>query len=136
MRNLSILLSLVTIILFSCNTQKDEDKIVGKWKIIEFEANTTAFPQVLLDEAKVEVFSRTYSYRKDHTFTIKSNLVPNGEQGIWELTTEKKTIKMTYPTGSRQSQEIYLLDALSSNTMKWTQDFKERGSISLVLEKE
>ncbi len=131
-----ILLSLVTIILFSCNTQKDEDKIVGKWKIIEFEANTTAFPQVLLDEAKVEVFSRTYSYRKDHTFTIKSNLIPDGEQGIWELTTEKKAIKMTYPAGSRQSQEIYRIDALSSNTMKWTQDFKERGSISLVLEKE
>lgn len=136
MRNLSILLSIFTIILFSCNGSKDEDKIIGTWRTIEFEANTTAFPQVLLDEAKVEVFSRTYSYRKDHTFTIKSNLVPNGEQGIWELTTEKKTIKMTYPAGSRQSQEIYLLDALSNNTMKWTQDFKERGSISLVLEKE
>ena len=134
MRNILILLSIVTMISYSCNPPKDD--IVGKWKIIEFEANTTAFPQVLIDEAKVEVFSRTYSYRKDHTFTIKSNLIPDGEQGRWEITTEKKTIKMTYPAGSRQSQEIYLLDALSSNTMKWTQDFKERGSISLVLEKE
>ncbi len=136
MRNMVILLSLVTIILFSCNAQKDKDKIVGKWRIIEFEANTTAFPQVLLDEAKVEVFSRTYSFRKDQTFTIKSNLIPNGEQGIWKLTNEKKNIKMTYPPGSRQSQEVYLINILNSNSMKWTQDFKERGSISLVLEKE
>jgi len=136
MRNMLILLSLVTIIFSSCGPQKDEDKIIGKWKIIDFEANTTAFPQVVLDEAKVEVFSRTYSFREDQTFTIKSNLIANGEQGIWELTNENKSIKMKYPPGSRQSQEVYLIDIMSSNSMKWTQDFKERGSVSMVLEKE
>lgn len=131
-----IMLSLVTIIFSSCGPQEDEDKIIGTWKIIEFEANTTAFPQVVLDEAKVEVLSRTYSFRKDQTFTIKSNLIPDEEEGIWELMNEKKTIKMTYPPGSRQSQETYRIDTLSSNSMKWTQDFKERGSVSLIMEKE
>ncbi len=135
MKKMSILLSLVTIMFCSCNSQEKEDVIIGSWKVIQFDANTTLAP-AMIEGAKAEAITRIYSFQNDSTFNMKSKLRPDGELGKWEIDLEKKIIKMTYRPGAKQTKETYTLDILNGESMKWTQDLKEHGSVSMTLKKE
>ncbi len=134
MKKTILLLVLITISIYGFG-QINKEEIVGTWKIIDFSANTPELSPSLINGAKEEALSSVYTFKIDYTFNMTSNYISNGEGGKWEITSEKVLV-MIYDSGREQNKEIYQIEILKDNSMKWKQDLEELGTISMTLKKE
>ncbi len=135
MKHNLILLSILAILFCSCSAQINKDEIIGTWKVVEFHTVAPTLSLALIEGAKGEALSSTYSFRKDKTFSMKSNIVSNGEDGNYEFLSDN-VIEMTFTSTKHKSKSEYHLELVNDNLMKWTQDLGELGSFSMKLKKE
>ncbi len=136
MKKIINLLSLVTILFCSCNSQINENKIIGNWKVIEFDTNTPTLSSGVIETAKIEALSTQYSFEKDKSFSMKSNFNSNGKSGNYKYLSKKKTFQMTYSSDGVKTLQEYQIESLNGDLMKWTQEMGNLGSISMTLKKE
>jgi hypothetical protein len=134
MKHILILLSIVAILFCSCSAQINKDEIIGTWKVIEFKTVTPTLSLALIEGAKVEALSSTYSFQKNKTFRMKSNIISSGEDGNYEFLSGK-IIEMTITSEGHKTKAEYHLELLSGNLMKWTQDMGDLGNLSMTLKK-
>lgn len=130
-----ILLSVVAILFYSCSAQINKDEIIGTWKVVEFKTVTPTLSFALIEGAQGEALSSTYSFQKNKTFRMNSNIIFNGEDGNYEFLSGN-VIEMTFTSEEHKTKAEYHLELLSDNLMKWTQDLGELGSLSMTLKKE
>ena len=136
MKKLVALLSLAMFLIYSCNSQINEGDLVGNWKVIEFRADMPDLSPALIEGAKSEALSSSYSFLEGNTFNMKSDIIYNGEGGKYELISGKKVIKMTYNPGGDKDLEEYEIQSLDSKSMIWSQDMGDLGTLSMTLKKE
>ena len=136
MKKIINLLSLVTILFCSCDSQINENKIIGNWKVIEFDTDTPTLSSGIIDAAKIEALSTQYSFEKDKSFSMKSKIISDGKSGNYKYLSKKKTFQMTYSSDGVKTLQEYQIESLSDDLMKWTQEMGDLGSISMTLKKE
>jgi hypothetical protein len=135
---MNIIKSLVVVfslLLLGCGNKLEEEELIGKWTVSEFEAKTPQFSQALINGARNEVLSTTYSFYGDKTFSIKSKLVSNGKNGKFEYLADSNLLILTY-SDLENSPVKFKIEALSEKSLKWTQDLGEIGSLKYFLKKE
>jgi len=136
MKKITFQLALLTILLWSCKAQINENELIGTWKVIEFNSDTPELSPRIIESAKVEALSSFYSFQNEKTFTKKSDYYSGGIKGKYQFIVENSLIKMISDTGNGNEIEEYRIESLNSNSMTWTQDMGELGSLSMTLEKE
>jgi len=135
MKKIINLLSLVTILFCSCNSQINENEIIGNWKVIEFDTNTPTLSSGVIEAAKIEALSTQYSFEKDKSFSMKSNFISDGKSGNYKYLSKKKTFQMAYSSDGVKTLQEYQIESLNGDLMKWTQEMGDLGSISMTLKK-
>ncbi len=135
MKHNLILLSILAILFCSCSAQINKDEIIGTWKVVEFHTVTPTLSLALIEGAKGEALSSTYSFQKNKTFSMKSDIVFNGEDGNYKISSGN-VIEMTFTSTEHKTKSEYHLELVNDKLMKWTQDLGELGSLSMTLKKE
>ena len=136
MKKIINLLSLVTILICSCDSKINENKIIGNWKVIEFNTDTPTLSSGITETAKIEALSTQYSFEKDKSYSMKSKINSDGKSGTYNYVSKKKTFQMTYSSDGVKTLQEFQIESLSDDLMKWTQKMGDLGSISMTLKKE
>ena len=132
----NIILILVVVLFYNCNSKIDENQIIGHWKVVEFRLNTPELSPILIEATKKETLSSNYSFQKNKTFKMKSGYNSNGKSGKFKFTSKTRTFEMIYNSGNKNDIEKYQVVSLDANFMKWTQNIEGIGSLSMTLKRE
>ncbi len=136
MKKVLLMLILVMALLPSCGAQIDINDLPGTWQVVDFEANVQFLSAELIKAAEEEALSCVYTFTNDNNFSMRSSFISNGEGGVWSYSAEDNTIQMTYKPGGQQTQELYTVEYLNSNSMKWTQYMEGFGTLTMMLIKD
>lgn len=131
-----ITLTLIAVLLSSCSAQINIGDLPGTWQVVNFVANTPIISAELTESAKAIALSSVYTFKEDSTFEMSSDFVPKGESGNWQFLAKEGMIRMDYKPGGQVTLEEYKLELLTANTMRWTQDMGDLGTLTMVLKKE
>ena len=129
---ISIIISLV---LFSCNSNVDADKITGNWKITSFKANIPELNPEIIKLGEEEALSTNYLFRKDHSFQMISAIFPKGIKGKWEIDQQQNMLTLTAENSENTKPQIQKIIYLDSQNMQWEQTLEGLGTIRMALER-
>lgn len=130
-----LLLFMITGIFNSCIGQIKQSELIGKWKVVHFEANTpTLSPEIILD-AKKEALSSIYQILENNKSILASSYYNRERKGTWKFNEDTQELIFNHDVNSDMGLETSKIIYLTGNMMKWTQDLGELGSITMVLEK-
>lgn len=136
MRHIILTLALIISTLLNSCAQINTNDLPGTWQVVSFTANTPSISPLLIKDVETEALSTVYTFENNNTFSMKSNYMSNGYKGVWEFSSEKKTLTLVSKTEGEQKPEIYTVELLDGGSMKWTQNIPQIGTLTLVLKKE
>jgi len=136
MNKILIIACTILISVLSCSSKVDTSKIIGKWKVIEFSANTPDLSPAVIDAGRTESLSSHYSFFKNGDSNLKSNYYKNGKERTWIYNSTSNVLTMQNKEKNEDGPESYTIESLNDNKMIWLQDLGELGSLKLTLIKE
>ena len=135
MRRVFILLSLVSLLFSSCDNRIESSKLIGNWKVVNFDPLLNGISPLLIEEGKKEALSTKYTFNSDNTFIMKSKSIPTGDNGTWKLNSEKEILILRNDIGNYDGEE-FAIKLVGSSTIIITQELEGFGYINMTLEKE
>lgn len=131
-RNLTILVCIVlTMSLYSCSQGSSSfEKIIGSWKVVDYEADMKDLSPSLIASAKELALKATYEFKKDSTFTSKGFRNING---TWSVKDGSIIMKFSSEY-ERNAHEGYEIQKLNSKEMVWFSK-SELGTEKTILSK-
>jgi len=136
MRRFFILLSLVLLLFSSCDNRIEASKLVGSWKVVNFDPLLNGISPLLIEEGRKEALSTKYTFNSDNTFIMKSKSIPAGDNGRWQLNSEKEILILKNNLGNFNEEEEFEIKLVGSSTIIITQELEGFGYIKMTLEKE
>lgn len=130
-----LFITLILLILTNCTSRKSENQIVGKWNISEFDSNTPDLSPELINMAKENALSSTYTIKVDKTYSIQSSHSGNKEIGKWTLNKAKNLILFSTEQNGEEFLDEYEIESINEQEMVWSQDLGELGKLKLTLKK-
>ena len=81
-------LLLLSIICLACVNRIDEYQLVGQWKVSELLVDAPKLSPMLIEVARQDAISTSYTLNDDKSFVEASNSKSNGEEGFWRFRKE------------------------------------------------
>tara|TARA_R110002073_G_scaffold306012_4_gene475146 strand:+ start:9266 stop:9625 length:360 start_codon:yes stop_codon:yes gene_type:complete len=119
--------------MYSCSQGSfDKKEIIGKWKVIEFNANMKDLSPAIIRGAKEIALSSSYEFKKDSTYSFNSSI--ENFEGKWAL--ENKNIIMTFSSEyEKNGVEKYEVVNLSNGGMTWKTEFESEKTETVLSKK-
>ncbi len=122
---------LISIMFSRSQESVDKKEIIGKWKIIEFNASMKDLSPTIIRDAKEIALSSSYEFKKDSTYSFNSSF--ESYEGKWTL--ENKNIVLIFSSEyEKNGVEKYEVVNLNNGKMTWKNEF-ELGKTETVLSK-
>ena len=126
----------VLFVVFSGCRKDPKEKLPGTWKIVKVNFNTPDVAPEDLARAEKIAKSSVYIFRKDGTASVRSDYIPEGVSGSWEINARADSLWVKYIRHGNPEMEEYQLLSLENNAFTVYQDLKEVGNISMDFRKQ
>jgi hypothetical protein len=132
----SLFIVLMLLLSINCTSGISENQLVGNWKIIKFVSNTPDLSPELVNGARENALSSTYTIKIDKTYNIRSSQSGTEEYGKWTFNQTKNLILFSTEQDGENILDEYEIVSINEKEMVWFQDLGELGKLKMILKRE
>lgn len=102
----------LALVFTSCSSPVTKESLIGKWKVVNYQANIENLSPSLINSANEIALSQIYIFESDGSFRIESEEIFAREEGGWTMSEDLKILTLTPNMSSGgQEQEVALFEA-------------------------
>lgn len=132
---ISSLLVLILLFFSSCSKEKDYEKFIGEWDLVQADFDTPNLDSSFVSAAKYSLEASFYYFEEDDYFLIEDTSFTGGSYtGNWVYDAQKKQLKLDY-TDLPIDPEFYEVLKISRNKLVIRQNLESVGILEYQLER-
>ncbi len=130
-------LYLILTLLLSCQNNQgfNEELLLGKWKVVSCDIQSTEISPSLIQGAAAEIQSSVYTFDAEGKLTLDAPANDEHINGNWSFNPEENSLSLIHEYDEASTQEKYQVQNFEKGKMQLFQDMGELGSMKLNLEK-
>lgn len=132
MKQLAITL-FIALTLGACTTTVEQSTFIGKWQVVNCEADMPSISPGLVAGAVQYALSCSYTFEANGSCTLQSTNPPETAAGSWQFVANTNLLIINFED---ETAEEYTVHRTATGNLLWHSDMQELGSMTYELEKQ
>ena len=129
-----IKLLLLALLLGRCNADVPK-KLIGKWRVIEFDHSLKVFNESEKNELNKRAKSTTYEFKKNFTVRVTSGFTKSSKTGTWYWDEYREKLVINNNSALEENVDTLYIERFKDDKMKWIQTFSRTDTSFIYLKR-
>ena len=127
-------LFLLIVLLSHCNADVP-DKLIGKWRVVEFNHSLKVFNESEKLELNKRAQSTTYEFKNDFTIRVTSGFTKSSKTGTWYWDEYREKLVINNNSVLEENVDTLYIVKFKGDDMKWMQTFSRTDTSFIYLKR-
>lgn len=121
-------------LLSNCNADVP-DKLIGKWRVVEFNHSLKVFNESEKLELNKRAQSTTYEFKNDFTIRVTSGFTKSSKTGTWYWDKYREKLVINNNSVLEENVDTLYIVKFKGDNMKWMQTFSRTDTSFIYLKR-
>ena len=125
---------MLIVLLSHCNADVP-DKLIGKWRVVEFNHSLKVFNESEKLELNKRAQSTTYEFKNDFTIRVTSGFTKSSKTGTWYWDEYREKLVINNNSVLEENVDTLYIVKFKGDDMKWMQTFSRTDTSFIYLKR-